>query len=58
MLKAIAKTKVFDKAASGMNSIESARNASAFDVLIYASEEKELAEAQYLDFELQKTKSS
>ncbi|SHK93055.1 hypothetical protein SAMN05444266_101624 [Chitinophaga jiangningensis] len=41
-----------------MNSIESARNASAFDVLIYASEEKELAEAQYLDFELQKTKSS
>lgn len=39
-----------------MNSIECARNAGAFDVLIWASEEKEENEAKYMDFEDQKTK--
>lgn len=34
-----------------MNSIECAREAKAFDVLIYASEEKSLNESQALDHE-------
>jgi hypothetical protein len=47
---------VFDIPGSGCNSIQSARKARCFDVLIYASEEKELNEAQYLDYEEQKHK--
>jgi hypothetical protein len=43
---------VFDIPNSGMNSIDCARKAPCFDVLIYASEEKMLAEAEYLDFEI------
>jgi len=35
----------------GMNSIDCAREASAFDVLVYASEEKSFSESQYLDQE-------
>jgi len=50
-LKTIAATKVFDIPGSGLNSIDCARKARAFDVLIYASEEKSLGEAQSLDFE-------
>ena len=50
-LKAIAATKVFDVAGSGMNSIDCARNAKLFDVLIYASEDKSLNESQALDHE-------
>ena len=38
---------------SGMNTIDCAREASAFDVLVYASEEKSLGESQYLDQELE-----
>jgi len=34
-----------------LNSIDCVRKARAFDVLIYASEEKSLGEAQSLDFE-------
>lgn len=34
-----------------MNSIECARSAPAFDVLVYASEDKSYAEAQALDWE-------
>lgn len=55
-LKAIAKTKVFDIPGSGSNSIECARRAKAFDVLVFASEEKELNEAQFLDYEDEKSK--
>lgn len=40
-LKSIAKTKVFDIAGSGLNSIDSARQALATDVLTWASEEKD-----------------
>lgn len=39
-LKSIAKTKIFDIVSLGLNSIECARLASCYDVLIYASEEK------------------
>lgn len=56
-LKSIASTKVFDIQGSGMNSIESARKAKAFDVLIYASEDKAYNEAQAIDFE-EKNKSN
>jgi hypothetical protein len=55
-LKAIAKTKVFDIPNSGLNSIQCARMAPLFDVLVYASEEKLLNEAQYLDYEANKPK--
>lgn len=55
-LKSIAATKVFDIAGSGKNSIQNAREARAFDVLIYASEEKSLNEAQALDQEIELTK--
>lgn len=42
-----------------LNSIEAARQAPLFDVLLFASEEKMLAEAEYLDFlEQQKRKGS
>lgn len=58
-LKNIASTKVFDLPGSGMNSIDCARKASAFDVLIYASEDKSFNEAESLDFdeEMRKNKS-
>lgn len=49
LLKEVAKTKVFDMA--GMNSIDAAREAKAFDVLIFASEEKMFNEAQNLEME-------
>lgn len=51
-LKTIAKAKVFDIPGSNMNSIDCAREAKCFDVLIYATEEKELAEARQLDHEI------
>jgi hypothetical protein len=47
----IAATKVFDIAGSGKNSIQCAREAPLFDVLIYASEDKSYNEAQALDHE-------
>jgi len=50
-LKSIAKTKVFDLPLSQKNSIECTRQASLFDVLMYASEEKDYNEAQWLDHE-------
>ncbi|MGE9312876.1 hypothetical protein ACLOAU_14605 [Niabella sp. CJ426] len=50
-MKSIAEKKVFDIPGSGMNSIDCAREASAFDVMIYASEEKSFGESQYLDQE-------
>jgi hypothetical protein len=50
-LKSIAATKVFDMPGSHMNSIDCARKAKAFDVLVYASEDKTYNEAQALDFE-------
>lgn len=49
LLKEIAKTKVFDMA--NMNSIEAARLSPAFDVLVFASEEKMFNEAQNLEIE-------
>lgn len=52
-LKSIAATKVFDIAGGGKNSIQNAREANVFDVLIYASEEKSLNEAQALDHEVE-----
>ncbi len=48
-LKSIAQTKVFDM--PGINSIESARRSKLFDILVYASEEKEFGEAQALDMQ-------
>lgn len=56
-LKAIAVTKVFDLPGTGMNSIQCAREASLFDVLIYASEDKSLNEAQALDHEVEMKKA-
>jgi hypothetical protein len=50
-LKEIAKTKVFDLPGSGMNSIDCAKYSKAYDVLIFASEEKSFNEAQNLDYE-------
>lgn len=50
-MKSIAATKVFDIAGSGMNSIDCARQASLFDVLLFASEEKAYSESQALDYE-------
>jgi hypothetical protein len=50
-LKSIASTKVFDIPGSNMNSIQCARKARAFDVLVYASEDKTYNEAQALDHE-------
>lgn len=40
----------------GKNSIQCAREAKAFDVLIYASEEKSLNEAMALDHEIEMAK--
>jgi hypothetical protein len=53
-LKEISKTKVFDMPGTGMNSIECAKASKAFDVLIFASEEKQFNEAQNLDYEAMK----
>lgn len=50
-LKSIAKSKVFDIPGSGMNSIQCARISKAFDVLMYASEEKGYSEALSADME-------
>lgn len=50
-LKTIAETKVFDIAGSGKNSIDCAREANLFDVLLFASEEKSYSESQALDWE-------
>lgn len=51
-LKSIAKTKVFDIAGSGMNSIDCARAASLDDVLVWASEEKDFNLATMRDMEI------
>ena len=50
---------MFDIAGSGKNSIQCAREAPLFDVLIYASEDKSFNEAQALDHEneMKKAKS-
>lgn len=40
-----------------MNSIDCAREAKCFDVLLNASEDKEFNEADYKDFELERAKS-
>lgn len=53
-LKSIAKTKVFDISGSGWNSIQCARYSKAFDVLMYASEDKEYTEASVADLPKQK----
>lgn len=50
-LKTIAKEKVFDIPGSGLNSIDCARKAKAFDVLTWASESKDFSVAQYRDME-------
>lgn len=50
-LKEIAKSKVFDIVGNGKNSIECAKDAKLFDVLIWASEEKQFQDAQALDYE-------
>lgn len=42
---------MFDIPGGGKNSIDCARESPLFDVLIYASEEKNYSEAQALDFE-------
>lgn len=49
LLKELAKTKVFDR--PGLNSIESVRKSPAFDVLLFASEEKLSGEAEAQDYE-------
>lgn len=56
MLISIAKTKMFDIASSGLNSIECARQASAYDVLVFASESKDYNEAMYADMRNQNGK--
>lgn len=56
-LKGIAATKVFDISGQGKNSIECAREARLFDVLIYASEDKSFNEAQALDYETEAKKA-
>lgn len=48
-LKSISKTKEFDIQGSGLNSIQCARLAPLFDVLLYASESKEYNEASNAD---------
>ena len=48
----MATTKVFDL--PGLNSIDSVRRTKAFDVLLYASEDKLLNESQTLDYEANK----
>jgi hypothetical protein len=48
---------VFDIPGCNRNSIECARESKLFDVLIYASEDKELSDANYQDYELEKQKA-
>jgi hypothetical protein len=55
-LKEIAKTKVFDIPGSHCNSIDCVREAKAFDVILYASEDKLMSEALALDYEAEKAK--
>lgn len=50
-LKGIAKTKVFDIPASGLNSIECARAAKLYEVLIYGSEDKDYNTAMIKDMD-------
>jgi len=50
-LKEVAKTKIYDIPDSGLNSIDCARRAKAFDVLVDASESKLNNEAYSLDME-------
>ena len=56
LLKEVAKTKVFDVVGSGKNSIQCARDASLFDVLIFVSEEKSFNEAMNLEHEVMMSK--
>lgn len=56
-LKTIAATKVFDIPGAGKNSIDCARESPLFDVLIYASEDKNYNEAQALDYEAEQKKA-
>ena len=51
-LKNIAKTKTFDISGSGKNSIECLRESKAYDVLIWASEEKDYNIAVSRDMKL------
>lgn len=53
-LMSIAKTKVFDIPNAGLNSIECARKASCYDVLVFASEEKSYNEALMADMDTKK----
>lgn len=55
-LKSIAKTKVFDIAGSGKNSIDCVRLSPLDDVLVWASEEKDYNIASMRDMELQTQK--
>lgn len=55
-LISIAKTKIFDLPNSGLNSIECARLAPCYDVLMYASQEKGYNEAVYADMEAERKK--
>lgn len=41
---------------AGMNSIDSVRQTKAIDVLMFASEDKELSEAEYFDYKLKNPK--
>jgi hypothetical protein len=50
----MAATKVFDIPSKGFNSLDCVRISKAFDVLMYASEDKMLNESQVLDFEASK----
>jgi hypothetical protein len=49
LLKTVAKAKVFDRPASDLDSVKCARLAKAFDVLLYASEEKDYSDAMNRD---------
>jgi hypothetical protein len=49
-LKTLAATKVFDIPGTRMNSIQCVRETEAFDVLIYASEDKMYNESLALDY--------
>lgn len=50
-LKSVAKSKVFDIPGGGLNSMQCVRAAKAFDVMVWASEEKEYGEAQHAEME-------
>lgn len=53
LLKEVAITKVFDVAGKG-NSIDCARDAKCFDVLMLVSEDRLIKESEVLDFESKK----